>query len=293
MIKKKILFVINPISGGRDKSKVAELIHSNLDKSLFDIEIKYTEHIGHGAEITRAYHVDFDVIIAVGGDGTINEIAKEIAGTDAVLGIIPQGSGNGLARHLNWDLDPKKAILQMNSADISAIDTAELNGHFFVSIAGIGFDSLIAEKFTHSKNRGFIGYATISTKEFFKYQEQDYDLLIDGQKFKRKAAMISIANSNQFGYNTKISPLASLCDGLLDVCIMRKPKVGQIPQVLSKVWRAKAHESHLLEIIRGKKIQISPNANEYANVDGESIKVGKEIEIKMKPRNLKIWLPKI
>ena len=293
MNKRRILFIINPISGGRDKSKMADLIHSHLDKNYFDIDIKYTEYMGHGAEIAKKYHAKNNVVVAVGGDGTINEIAKEIAGTEAVLGIIPQGSGNGLARHLNWDLDPKKAITQMNAAEVRAIDTAELNGHFFVSIAGIGFDSLIAEKFAHSKNRGFMGYASLSTKEFFKYQEQEYDLLIDGQKFKRKAAMISIANSNQFGYNTKISPLASLCDGLLDVCILRKPKLGEVPKVLSKVWRAKAHKSNLIEIIRGKKVKISPNDHEYANVDGESINVGKEIEIIIKPRNLKIWLPKV
>ncbi|NPD46206.1 diacylglycerol kinase family protein [Lentimicrobium sp. S6] len=293
MNKRRVLFIINPISGGRDKSKIADLIPVYLDGNYFDFDIKYTEYIGHGAKIARKYHDKFDVIVAVGGDGTINEIAKEIAGTQAALAIIPQGSGNGLARHLNWELDTKKAILQMNNAETSAIDTAELNGHFFVSIAGVGFDSLIAEKFAHSKNRGFVGYASLSIKEFFKYQEQEYDLLIDGQKFKRKAAMISIANSNQFGYNTKISPLASLCDGLLDVCIIRKPKLVRVPQVLSKVWSAKAHESNLIEIIRGKKIQISPNDNEYANVDGESLKVGKKVEIVMNPRNLKIWLPKV
>lgn len=290
---RRILFIINPISGGRDKSKLVELIRTHLNKNYFDIDIKQTEFIGHGAEIAKAQYPNYDVIIAVGGDGTINEIAKEIAGTDTVLGIIPQGSGNGLARHLNWDLDPQKAIIQMNGAEVRAIDTAELNGHFFVSIAGIGFDSLIAEKFAHSKNRGFIGYASLSVKEFFKYQEQEYNLLIDGQKFNRKAAMISIANSNQFGYNTKISPMASLCDGLLDVCILRKPNLGQVPKVLSKVWRAKAHESSLLEIIRGRKILISPNENGYANVDGESLKVGKDIEILMKPRNLKVWIPKV
>ncbi len=293
MNKKKTLFIINPISGGRNKSKLAGFIDSNLDKKYFDIEIKYTQYVGHGAEIAKENLNVYDMIVAVGGDGTINEIAKEIDGSECVLGIIPQGSGNGLARHLNICLDPEKAIQQMNNAEVKSIDTAELNGNFFVSIAGIGFDSLIAEKFAHSKNRGFMGYASLGTKEFFKYKEQDYQLFIDGQKFERKAAMISIANSNQFGYNTKISPLASLCDGLLDVCIMRKPKLGQLPLVLSKVFRAKAHELNVLEIIRGKRIRISPNDNEYANVDGESINVGKEIEIIMKPRNLKIWLPKV
>lgn len=293
MIKKKLLFIINPISGGRNKDSLESLISLYLDQEKFDYRIIYSEYSGHAARIARDHQLNHQIIVAVGGDGTINEIAQELKDSDCCLGIIPQGSGNGLARHLGWSLNPKRSIQQINNAEEIMIDTAELNGHFFVSIAGIGFDSLIAELFTHSKSRGFLGYSSLSTKEFFKYQEKEYRISIDGEWIERKAFLVAFANSNQFGYNTKISPQASLQDGCLDVCIMRKPRLDQMPLGLFQIWSSKAHESKLLEIIHAKEIKISPNIFEFANIDGESIEVGHDIEVKINAQSLKVWVPKV
>lgn len=292
MIRKKLLFIINPISGGRKKDTLASLIQSYLNRDRFDYSIKYTAYAGHAASLAKDHKHDHDIIVAVGGDGTINEIAQELKDATCCLGIIPQGSGNGLARHLGLSMNPGRSIQQINEAEQIIIDTAEMNGHFFVSIAGIGFDSLIAELFTESKSRGFWGYASLSTKEFFKYQEKEYHICIDGEWIERKAFLVAFANSNQFGYNTKISPQASLQDGFLDVCIIRKPRLDQMPLGLWQIWSSKAHESGLLEIIHAREIKISPHIFEFANIDGESKLVGHEIEVKMNPQSLKVWVPK-
>jgi len=290
MNKEKLLFLINPISGGKSKKRIIVDIEKYLDHSKFDYEIMITEYAGHATAIIEERNKLDETVIAVGGDGTVNEIAKVLAGTKKAMGIIPQGSGNGLARHLNIPLNPAKAIQQLNHSVKTPIDTASLNGHFFVSIAGVGFDSLIAQKFASSSSRGFLGYASLVLKEYFKFKEQDYHLILDGKEKKTKAAFISFANSNQFGYNTVIAPHAHVADGLLDVCIMKKPQLFQIPSILFKVWTKKAHQSKLLEIIQAKSIVLQPNLFQYANVDGESIDVGERIEISLIPKSLYLKL---
>jgi YegS/Rv2252/BmrU family lipid kinase len=291
MNKEKLLFLINPISGGKSKKRIVVAIEQYLDHAQFDYELITTEYAGHVAVILEERMDVDETVIAVGGDGTVNEIAKVLTGTKKAMGIIPQGSGNGLARHLNIPINPVKAILQLNHSVKTPIDTASLNNHFFVSIAGVGFDSLIAQKFASSTSRGFLGYASLVLKEYFKFKEQDYHLILDGKEKRTKAAFISFANSNQFGYNTVIAPHAHIADGLLDVCIMRKPRLFQIPSILLKVWTKRAHQSKLLEIIRAKSIVLQPNMLQYANVDGESVEVGESIEISLKPKSLYLKLP--
>ena len=286
MSKKKMLFIVNPISGGKSKTGVEALIHAHIHKDLFDYEIETTQYAGHAKELLHSRLADFDIVVAVGGDGTVNEIAQILVGTDKVMAMIPMGSGNGLARHLQIPLQTKKAIEALGSSVVESIDTASLNGHFFASIAGIGFDSLIAAEFEKAKGRGFVNYARLTMREYFKYQEQKYDIVIDGKKYQREAAMISFANSNQFGYNTVISPDADISDGLLDVCILKKPRKHQIPLFMKQIWAGQANQSPLLEIIKARRISIQPNENLYANIDGESIKVGKKIEVELKPRSL-------
>ena len=286
-----LFFLINPISGGRSKDGFQNSIDQNLDKSLFTYEFRYTEYAGQATEILEERKKLKETIIAVGGDGTINEIAQILVGNNKRMGIIPQGSGNGLARHLGISLQSHKAIKQLNTAINSYIDTATLNKQFFISIAGVGFDSLVAQKFELSKNRGFLGYAKLVLKEYFQFKEQEYILNLDGKDFTKKAALISFANSSQFGYNAVIAPKAHIADGFLDVCIMRKPKLYQIPITLLKVWMGKANQSTLLEIIKAKYIVLYPNQFQFANIDGESKKVGEKVEIQIKPKSLLLKLP--
>ena len=291
MIKKRILFIVNPISGGRSKHKLEMLLRQHWNKEDVEYTISYTQFPKHAGQIAKREHPLFDLIIAVGGDGTINEIAQALQSTTTPLAIIPMGSGNGLARHLKIPLNPQKALQSLNESNLSKLDTATLNGHFFVSIAGIGFDSTVAAEFDKTKGRGFINYARISLQKFFRAKENEYELTLDGSIYTRKAFMITFANSNQFGYNTRISPKADSSDSYLDVCIVRKPKAYEIPKFLFQLWTGNADRSKLVEIIRARKISLIQSDNEYANIDGESIKVGKKIEVELKRANLEVLVP--
>ncbi|PIF03371.1 MAG: diacylglycerol kinase [Draconibacterium sp.] len=291
MKKKHILFIVNPISGGKSKTGLRNLINKYLDANIYDFEVIEAQYPKHAKEIVQA-NSQADIIVAVGGDGTINEVAQEVYKTDKLMGIVPMGSGNGLARHLSIPLKPEQAIQALNTAIPHKIDTATLNDCFFVSVAGVGFDSEVAKGFDQSKGRGLWNYFRVGTQSFFTYKEQDYTLQVDGKKIKRSAFMITIANSNQFGYNTKISPLASVKDGLLDVCILKKPEVWHTPVLAYKFFKSKAHTSSFLEIINAKHVIIAPNPSEHANVDGEIMRVGKTVEVKIQEKKLNILLPK-
>lgn len=291
MNKKRVLFIVNPISGGKSKVKIESVIQQNLDLNKVDFEIIYTDFSSHAEEIVKEKKSDFDLIVAVGGDGTINEIARKLSLYDTPLGIVPMGSGNGLARYLNISLKPERAIKELNYQKTKKLDTATLNGHFFVSIAGVGFDSLIASEFDKAKGRGFLTYARLTIKHYFLYKERKYKLTLDGKEYERKAFMVSFANSNQFGYNTRISPKADISDSLLDVCIVRKPNLFQIPRLLFQLWIGNADKSGQIEIIKAHKIQVQQKDNLYANIDGESVKVGNRIEIEIKNQNLEVIVP--
>ena len=281
--KQRLLFVVNPISGGKSKKRLEEIIRRTLDLERFSWVIKRTAFAGHALEIVKEEAADYDAVIAVGGDGTINEIARELSHTTIPMGIIPLGSGNGLARHLKIPLDVHKAIDYLNHALPQEVDTLRMNGHFFVSIAGVGFDSQIASEFVKQKGRVFVNYAKLTIREFFHYLENELILIIEGQKYRRKAHLISFANSNQFGYRTIISPQADISDGLVDVCIITKPKLWQIPRLFLQLWMERADQSSLVEIIRGKEIELWPNNDIFANIDGESVIVGVKILVKLFP----------
>ncbi|MGZ3778964.1 MAG: diacylglycerol/lipid kinase family protein, partial [Mucilaginibacter sp.] len=220
-MKSKALFIINPISGGKKKDNVPDLIEKNLDATLFEPTIVVTNRAFHGNKLARKGVGEYEYIIAVGGDGTINEIASSIAGTEAVLGIIPFGSGNGLSRFLGIPMDTEKAIQNLNQKRIAAIDAAKLNRQWFFNMAGMGFDAHIAEVFSHDKTRGFGAYIRSAFREITRYRGEDYQLEIDGVQYDRKAFMLSFANSSQYGNNAHVSPKASVQDGLLDVCIIK------------------------------------------------------------------------
>ncbi len=290
MKKKHILFIVNPISGGKSKMGFKELVDTCLDTNIYDFEVVEAQYPKHAQEIVQINSRSADIIVAVGGDGTINEVAQEVCKTDLLMGIIPMGSGNGLARHLGIPLKPEQAIKALNTAQVQKIDTATLNDCFFVSVAGVGFDSEIAKGFDQSKGRGFWNYLRVGVQSFFSYKEQDYSLQIDGKVIERSAFMITIANSNQFGYNTKISPLASVQDGLLDVCILKKPAVWHVPVLAYKFFTGKAHTSSFLEIIKAKHITITPNPSAYANIDGEIMQVGQTVDIQIQEKNLNMLI---
>lgn len=285
----RICFIFNPISGVRKVHKLDDLIRQNLDLDKFTYEIRETGSPKDAMRLaSAAVQEKFDVIVAVGGDGTINEIVHGISNDDVILGIIPTGSGNGLARHLEIPLEPEKAIRLINKMNVKRIDTASINGYPFVSIAGIGFDARVASKYKKLKQRGFMGYFWVVTREFFRYREREYTLIFNDDKITRKALLISIANSNQFGYNTVIAPSAKADDGLLDVVIVRKFPLGELPRMIGLLFTEKINHSHYIETWQTSELFIVRKRGRRVNIDGEAIKMGREIFIRIQPASLQV-----
>ncbi len=292
MNKKKIQFIINPISGVGRHKLIEKYIDKKIDTTVFDYDISYTKQPFHGTQIAgESIKNNYEIIVAVGGDGSINEIAQKLIGSNTILGIIPTGSGNGLAHHLNISVNILHAIDVINNLKTIKIDTATINNNIFVSIAGVGFDAHVAKKFAKNKRRGFLTYFKIVTKEYQRYKPKNYELIIDGKKIKREALFISFANSDQFGYNTTIAPKAEIDDGLIDVCIVKKFPLVELPFIAHLLYWKQIDKSKYIEVIKAKKIKLTQENNQTINLDGEPVKLGKVLNININPLSLKIIIP--
>lgn len=285
----KIIFIINSISVQHNKKNIAELIDQYMDKKKWEPEIQFTSYANHAAVLAKeAMNKKADVIVAVGGDGTVNEIASEMVNENAILGIIPLGSGNGLARHLNIPLDAVKAIQLINSGTITAIDSCFANQKYFFNVAGVGFDAQVAKDYARSGKRGFLTYFSVIMKNLFSYQSQNYSLKIDEQEINTNAFLIAFGNSSQYGYDFAVAPKADVRDGWIDVCIIRKFSKIILPFLILLILFKKHHWTSYFEIIRVKKITVKSNKLNLVNIDGEVMETNSPLEINIKPQTLKI-----
>lgn len=287
-MKRKVLFIINPVSGGKRKDEVPDLIQKNLDINIFEPTIVFTTGAMHASELAQNAVGNFEYVIAVGGDGTVNEIASSIVGTDTALGILPFGSGNGLARFLSIPMDTVKAIKTLNQEGVEVIDSAKLNGQYFFNMAGMGFDAHISEVFSHDKTRGFGAYVRSAFREIVNYKSENYHIEIDGIAYEREAFMLSFANSSQYGNNAHVSPHASVQDGLLDVCIIKPFPLYRFIEMGIRMFTKTSEGTKYVEIIRGKNILVRRSKSEPVHLDGEPQILGAEVEINVVPKSLKI-----
>jgi len=289
MGKKSITFIVNPISGIIGVKRKENAIKNWVDKSKFDYRIEYTQYAGHATEISaKEVLKGTDIIVAVGGDGSVNEIAKELIGSDSVLGILPAGSGNGLAHHLGIPISLRRAIDVLNRGKILRMDTGSVNDRVFVSLAGIGFDGLVAAKYANTKIRGFLSYLRIATEEYQKYKPKKYKIDINGKTINQRALFIIFANSNQFGYNAPIAPEARVNDGLLDVVISQKPLLVEMPLIAGLMYWRKIDKSKYVKVIQSPEIIVATKKKRWVNIDGEAIKLDKKIHVKVIPHSLNV-----
>ena len=292
-MRKKILFIINPISGGRDKQRIPGLIEKHLDKNSYEHRISFTERVEHGYMLAKAAVKDqYDIIVAIGGDGTVNEISKAILNTNVKLGIIPFGSGNGLARSLKIPLNPIKAIEIINQGFVDSIDSAKLNEHYFFNIAGSGFDAHISQQFAKNKIRGFIGYIKTTFQELKKYIPQEYKITYDGNVVVRKAFIVSIANSSQYGNEAHIAPRADVKDGWLDIVIVKPIRWFKIPFLALRMFNKSAESSSYVEMFKAKKIEIIREYEAAIHLDGEPRMEQKDMMIEILPLSLNVIVPR-
>jgi diacylglycerol kinase (ATP) len=288
----KVLFIINPKSGVDRVKALAAVIDQQLDKRRFESEIAYTQYAKHGTILAReAVARGVQIIVAVGGDGSVNDVIAGIRGTEATLAIIPKGSGNGLARSLGIPLEAEKAIRLINRGQKHSIDLGKAGEQLFVSNVGVGFDALVAKKFAKSKRRGMMMYSWIVTKYLWKYKEWTWEIEVDGKKMKERAFILTVANAQQFGYNFKIAPLADLQDGLFDIVILKKyPKVlGAL--IALRAFRGSLLKSRYVAYTRGREVTIRHAHLNMMQVDGDVHPCSTELKITMLPAALNVLVP--
>ena len=278
-MKKKTAIIVNPISGIGRQKKIESLLKDNLNQDLFDYTVRYTEHIHHGTDLAReAVDQGFDCVVAVGGDGSVNDVAQGLKDSGVTMGIIPCGSGNGLARTLKIPLKPALAIRMLNQMNEITIDSIVINDSWLcVNAAGVGFDAYIARLMHAAKTRGFAAYTNLILREYASYKCNNYRLTIDDRTIERSAWFIAVANGRQYGYNLAVAPKAQLCDGLIDISIIDKIPLD--------------HSQHV-EMFRGKEIVIEGNVHKWVNIDGEGENLGKELHFVNHPRSVKIYAHK-
>ena len=288
----KVFFIINKYSGTGFRPALEGLIVSQCDDLNLECTIEFTQDRGHATELAKkASSTGFKRVFAVGGDGTVNEVAQGLVNTTTCMGIIPKGSGNGLARHLGIPMSIKKSLEILKSEQTIDMDTILFNKKLSVNVCGIGFDGHVAGLFGKNGKRGLLGYIKLVTKEFFSFKEFAVDMLADGKTFQRNAFILAIANSSQFGNNATIAPYASVCDQFMDVCFIKKVPLLQSIGFAVKMFSGKIDTSAFVEIIKAKKISIRfPNAMPY-HIDGEAMEPEAIFDIVLAPSSLKMIVP--
>lgn len=288
-LKKKILFVVNPKSGVGGKRSIPGLINSLLDKSRFEFEIKETQYVAHGCELARdAVAAGYDAVVAVGGDGTVNEVARSLVDTNVALGIIPCGSGNGLARHLGVPIDVKKAIEFINASESMAVDYGRINGLPFFCTCGMGFDAIVSNSFAHGSRRGLIGYMHQTLLDWLKYKPAVYRLESDSFEIEYKAFLIACGNAAQYGNNAYISPTASMCDGLLSITVWEPFPAVDVPVILSQLFGRSLDKNGHIKTLEAKWLKIKREKPGPVHFDGEPAEMDAEILVEIVPRGLMV-----
>jgi len=287
--KKTITFIINPISGTVKKSGIPALIEDTLDKNLFDYTVVETQYAGH-AEILAKQEKEkgTDIVVAVGGDGTVNEVARAIVHSHTALGIIPCGSGNGLARHLMLPMDLRKSIEVLNRCVVHDLDYGIINNKPFFCTCGMGFDAFISMKFAEAGKRGPVTYIENVLKEGLTYQPETYKIEDENGTIIQKAFLISCANASQYGNNAYIAPQASMSDGLLDVIIMEPFDVLEAPQVAIEMMNKTLDKNQKIKTFRTKHIQIHREKEGYIHFDGDPVMTQADVDIQLVDKGIKV-----
>lgn len=290
MQKKKIVFIMNPISGTVKKAGIPKLINENLDKEKFCLDIINTEYAGHATLLAKeASQSGTDIVVAIGGDGTINEIGRALVGTKTAMGIIPCGSGNGLARHLMLPMDIRKAIINLNKCAIHALDYGEIDGHPFFCTCGMGFDAYISMKFSEAGKRGPVTYLENILKSGLKYEPEEYTIEAEEVgKIKKRAYLVSCANASQYGNNAYIAPQASMSDGKLDVIVMEPFDVLEAPQISIDMFNKTLNKNPKVKTFKSSHIIVHRNKEGVIHYDGDPIMAGKDIEIQLHHKGINI-----
>lgn len=291
---KKLIFIVNPISGTQSKELVLNLLDEKIDKEKYSWDVVYTERAGHAIEIAaQAAENKADAVIAIGGDGTINEIGRSLVHTETALGIIPCGSGNGLARHLHIPMEPKKALEIINDGVTDIIDYGKINGTDFFCTCGVGFDAFVSLKFANAGKRGLLTYLEKTLQESLTYQPETYELETEDGSYKYKAFLIACGNASQYGNNAYITPQATITDGLMDVTILEPFTVLDVPSLAFQLFNKTIDQNSRIKTFRCKKLRIHRSKPGVVHFDGDPMQAEENVDIELIKRGLRVIVPRI
>ncbi len=285
--KRRIVFVMNPISGTQGKRAILRYIHQLMDRERCDYQLVRTKYAGHATEIAKqAVDEGVDMVVAIGGDGTINEIAKALVHSNTALGIIPCGSGNGLARHLRIPMEPKAAVELINSGKRLCIDYGKINGLPFFCTCGVGFDAFVSLKFADSGKRGLLTYLENTLHESLTYKPETYEIENEEGTQRYNAFLIACGNASQYGNNAYITPQASLTDGLMDVTIMEPFTVLDVPSLSFQLFNKTLDQNSRIKTFRARKIKIHRSKPGVLHYDGDPVMADENLEVEIIPQGL-------
>lgn len=287
---KNILFIINPIAGNGRGGRCVKQIGENLDGTRFIPEYAFTQYGGHAIELAReAASRGVDIVVAVGGDGTVNETACGLVGTQTSLGIIPCGSGDGLALHLGIPRTVAGAVEVINAGKAVLADSGIVEGHRFFCTAGVGLDAKVAYDYLKAGSRGLKTYISKVLENWRSFQPSHYIIGTENSSLEVEAMLVTVGNANQWGNHVHITPTASLTDGIFDITIVKPISLLQVPHLLVRLLRYNAYDSEHTVHLRGKQITIQRDGDLEAHYDGEALVLPETIHIECCPGSLYIW----
>lgn len=286
---KRILFIQNPIAG-RHHRKLQKKEVEEFFKDDTYIEIATTRAPEDATRIVAERLDDFDIFVAVGGDGTVNEVGKGLIGTDKILAIVPAGSGNGLARELGMNMDCNIAMIQIAENNLSAIDTISVGPFPCLNVAGLGFEAEVAHHFKRMKKRGFSSYAKSVVRLLSSHKPLDINMEVNGKRVSHKIFSLSFSNTKQYGYNAFNSPLAGFCDGDIDVSVIKPFPIMLAPELTLRLFNKTLHRSWFYEVIKAEKIQILNSGEMRWHIDGEPVFINGPLDIAIRKKSLKVLM---
>ena len=289
---KNIAFIVNPISGAKAKNRVTKLIRELLDLQQFAPTVVVTEYAGHATQLAQQFAMEeYYAVVAVGGDGTVNEVASGVIGTNTALGIVPNGSGNGFARHLDISTRMNRAIEMLNSSEVINVDYGLVNDLPFFSTCGVGFDAVVAQDFSDS-SRGFKGYVQSIFKDLFQYKPETYHLRGEGIDMTTTAFLVNFANASQWGYDAYIAPKASVQDGWLDIAIVSEFPMTAAAGLALSLFTKNIDEKLHMNTIRAKELTMTRAGEGAMHIDGTPVVMPAELHVKIVEEGLKVLVKK-
>jgi len=289
----KITVIINPVSGTASKKRIPNLLDQYFPSNQFEKQFFFTEYRGHAFELAkRAVIEKTDYVIAVGGDGTVNEVARALIESSSILGIVPMGSGNGFARDLAIPLDSRKALEVIRERNVRTIDYCKANNRLFFCTCGVGFDASVSERFAKRKHRGPLAYMRSVVTEYLQFKPDTYDIIFENEVLTKKAFLVTCANASQYGNNAYIAPQADMTDGMLDVAILSPFSPLDIGHLIVQMFTKQITKNRKLQYYRSKKLSLRRAKPGIVHIDGEPVYMDKTISFEVFHNGLNVFVPR-